>query len=44
MATKIPKLLQPKKKKVILVVSKKQKPMLTPAQRARIIGTKKALA
>lgn len=38
----IPKLLQPKKKSVILVV--KKKPTLTPKQRQNIIRTKKALA
>jgi len=43
--SKIPKLLQPKKKKVILVVSKKKgKAVLTPDKRAKIIKMGKALA
>lgn len=43
--SKVPKLLQPKKKKVILVVSKKKdKATLTPDKRAKIIKMGKALA
>lgn len=42
--SKVPKLLQPKKKKVILVMKKNEKAVLTPDKRAKILKMKRALA